>query len=377
MSSTGKLHSLTLAIFATAATLLASAVHGAESSNGNALPLKDKPSYVCPADPDGVVFATPGFCGHDERIKKGSGLRVAVLLFEGAQLIDFTGPMEIFGQAGATVFTVAPTKAERTSTFGLKITPDYDFADAPPADVLLVPGGNVNEIVRDSENRAWVVKQAQESQIVLSVCTGAFILGRVGLLDGLPATTFADQIKNLKKNFPGMTEAVSNRRYVDTGKIITTAGLSAGIDGALHVIDRWYGRFDAVDLARGMEYDWVPDRKGSFGELVVNKMPHWPAVVPKGSAWERFSERGDGNHWETRAHVGFDSTPESYLASFSQGALKEDWRQTGEKRLSRTFVRTEGGQLWKMTASLAKANVAEGYDLSVSIVKAKPRSAPR
>jgi len=118
-----------------------------------------KVGYVCPRDPDGQVFETPGFCGHDERIRKGTGLRVALLLIEGAQLIDYTGPMEILGQAAATVFTVAPTKVMRTSSFGLKVTPDYDFDDAPPADVLLVPGGEISEIVLNAANKAWLVKR--------------------------------------------------------------------------------------------------------------------------------------------------------------------------------------------------------------------------
>lgn len=354
----------------TTTAMLVSPAFGADSTRSETLSHPGKPSYVCPSDPDGRVFDSPGFCGHDERVRKGTALRVAVLLFEGAQLIDYTGPMEIFGQAGATIFTVAPTRATRTSSFGLKVTPDYDFNDAPPADVLLVPGGNVNEIALSPANKAWLVKRTQDTKIVLAVCTGAFVLGYAGLLDGLPATTFAQQIKYLKQEFPNITEAVSNRRFVDTGKIITTAGLSAGIDGALHVIDRWYGRFDAIDLARGIEYDWAPDRKGSFGELVFNKMPHWPVVVPADSAWERYYEKGDTTRWETRAHVGFDSTPEAYLARMSQAVLKESWRQAGEGRMSRAFRRREGNKRWNMSISLARTKVPGSYDLSVKVVEA-------
>jgi len=325
---------------------------------------------VCPNDPDGTTFDTPGFCGHDERIKQGAGLRVAVLIFDGAQLIDFTGPMEIFGQAGAKVFTVAPTKSPRTASSGLKVTPDFDFDDAPAADLLLVPGGNGNEIILNPANKAWLVQRTEASKMVLAVCTGTFLLGYAGLLDGLPATTYAPQIKYLKQEFPKMTQAVRNRRFVDTGKIITTAGLSAGIDGALHVVERWYGAFDAQDLARGIEYDWQPGRQGGFGELVVHQMPHWPATVPAGTAWERFYEQGDAHGWETRAHVGFDADPDRYLNQIGEAVAKAGWRATPSGRWSRGFRRVDNGQAWTMRLRLTQAPGPNPYDLSIKITQA-------
>lgn len=103
--------------------------------------------YVCPGAADGKEYDKPGFCGMSERVEKAKQLRVAVLMFKGAQLIDYAGPMEIFAQAGANVFTVAPTSDVRVSALGmLQFKPDYDFSNAPEADVLLVPGGNATEI---------------------------------------------------------------------------------------------------------------------------------------------------------------------------------------------------------------------------------------
>ena len=135
-------------LLATSTLFTVLSARSAEAGANASTPYKGRPQYVCPADPDGPVYETPGFCGHDERIEQGRTLRVAVVLFKGAQIIDYAGPMEIFGQAGATVFTVAPTKEARTSIFGLNVNPDYDFETAPPADVLLVPGGNIEEIVQ-------------------------------------------------------------------------------------------------------------------------------------------------------------------------------------------------------------------------------------
>ncbi len=350
-----------------AAAVVANASHGASSTGSTEVVAPAKPRYVCPNDPNGVTFDTPGFCGHDERIKQGSVLRVAVLIFEGVQLIDFTGPMEIFGQAGAKVFTVAPTKSPRTASSGLKVTPDFDFDDAPAADLLLVPGGNGNEIILNPANKAWLMQRAQGSKMVLAVCTGTFLLGYAGLLDGLPATTFAPQIKYLKQEFPRITQAVRNRRFVDTGKIITTAGLSAGLDGALHVVERWYGAFDAQDLARGIEYDWLPDREGGFGELLIHQMPHWPATVPAGSAWERFYEEGDAQTWETRAHVEFESTPDAYLNQIGAAVLKQGWHQTKQVSGSQTFHRSDGGKVLTMAMVLTKDRTSDLFELSTKI----------
>jgi len=249
------------------------------------------------------------------------------------------------------------------------VTPDYDFETAPPADVLLVPGGNIDEIVQSPANKAWLVKRARESEIVLSTCTGAFVLGYAGLLDGLPATTIAPQIKYLKQEFPRITQAVRDRRVVDTGKIITTAGLSAGMDGALHVLERWYGRFDAVEVARGIEYDWHPDRPGSYGELVQHQMPHWPAIVPAGSAWARYHESGDNRRWETRAHVGFGGTPQAYLDHLGSQVLKEGWASAGRRHLSSTFRRSAEGAKWAMTLSLDETHAPDRHDLVVRVTR--------
>lgn len=336
-----------------------------------------KKVYVCPGATDDKEYDKPGFCGMSERVAKAKQLRVAVLMFKGAQVIDYAGPMEIFAQTGAKVFTVAPTAEVHVSAMGiLQFKPDYDFSNAPEADVLVVPGGNINEIALNPAYLEWLRKRVDESKLVLSVCTGAFILGEAGLLDGLPAaTTFASAIDDLAKRYPKLKSVVKNRRVVDTGKIITTGGLSSGLDGALHVIDRWMGRADAKDVARGLEYDWNPDRKGSYGELVANRMPAmWHAMVPDDTPFDRFYEEGDTKQWETRAHVGIVVNPGDFL-DHSNGYLQsEEWTPAGKGRLTRTYRRNADGKNWNMTVTLSKAKETQAageYDLSVKVTQTK------
>jgi transcriptional regulator GlxA family with amidase domain len=181
-------------------------------------------------------------------------LKVAVLLYEGVEEIDYAGPIEVFGASGIDVFTVAQTKAPVASVYGLKLLPDHDFSDAPAADVLLVPGGGVKLAWKNPALLAWIRQRSSNVKIVMSVCSGAFILGKAGLLDGVPSTTTSSMRDQLAKNFPG-TE-VRSTRYVDSGKVITTAGISAGIDGALHLVARELGERTAQATARYMEYDW-------------------------------------------------------------------------------------------------------------------------
>ena len=188
-----------------------------------------------------------------------SDLRVAVLLFEGAEEIDYAGPIEVFGASGAKIFTVGQSKSTVESVYGLKVTPAYDFADLPEVDVLIVPGGGIIEAWKDPKLLNWIKERSKKVKVVMSVCSGAFILGKAGLLDGISSTTTLVMRPQLAKNFPS-TKVVAER-FVDTGKVITTAGLSAGIDGSLHLVERELGTERAVSAARYMEYDWKPTGK--------------------------------------------------------------------------------------------------------------------
>jgi transcriptional regulator GlxA family with amidase domain len=185
-----------------------------------------------------------------------SGLRVAVVLFEGVEEIDYAGPIEVFGASGARVFTVGETRATVESVWGLKVTPDYDFSTLPEVDVLLVPGGGVIKAWKNQKLLDWIKERSAHVKVVMSVCSGAFILGKAGMLDGIPSTTTTVMRPQLAQHFPATK--VTSQRFVDAGKIITTAGLSAGIDGALYVVSKQLGQQQAEAAAKYMEYDWSP-----------------------------------------------------------------------------------------------------------------------
>jgi transcriptional regulator GlxA family with amidase domain len=187
----------------------------------------------------------------------GAAKNVAILIFDGVQIIDSMGPYEVFGQAGWNVYTVAATTAPVTTAMGQTLVPRYSFANAPKADILVTPGGQVDGPMYDNGVLRFIRDQAQGAGVVLSVCNGALLLARTGLLDGLTATTFHGSIDELRAAAP-RTRVVTGKRFVDNGKIVTSGGLSAGLDASLHVIEKLLGRPRAQEIARHLEYRWDP-----------------------------------------------------------------------------------------------------------------------
>lgn len=237
--------------------------------------------YYCPpcnSDCDTITFKAPGKCSHcgmtlvqqtaeeHQKTMNAKRLKIAFYLQDGVEVLDFAGPMEVFAYAQFDVFTVSRTKEPITSQGILKIIPDYSIDNAPAADILAFFGGNAGNAFNDPKVLEWIKAQTNISYY-FSVCTGAFILGKANLLNNLTVTTFHQSIENLKKAVP-QAKVLSNVRYVDNGKVITTAGISAGIDGALHLVTKVRGIETAKRVAEYMEYDkWVPEQG-----LVVDKL---------------------------------------------------------------------------------------------------------
>lgn len=183
---------------------------------------------------------------------------VAILVHEGVELLDFAGPGEVFASGNAfNVYTVASSTAPIISQRFLTIVPEYTFANCPKPDIIVLPGGQTTVALNDKKVMSWVAEASPDAEITLSVCTGAMILAKAGLLDGLQATTHWGAIERLRMVAP-KTKVLENRRFVDNGKIITSAGVSAGIDAALHIVSRLLGEDAARRRARGMEYPWSP-----------------------------------------------------------------------------------------------------------------------
>ena len=194
---------------------------------------------------------------------------VAILLFDDVELLDFAGPGEVFQQAGFNgrnafnVYTVAVNKKEITSQSFLKVTTQYLVDDCPMPDILVIPGGNTIAQVNNEKLISWIKTVNQKAEYVLSVCNGVRLLAKTGALDGLTATSHFRAVDNLAKEFPKV-KMVKGKRFVDNGRIITTEGVSAGIDGSLYLVSKIFNKEVANDIAVQMMYNWKPDMPGAI-----------------------------------------------------------------------------------------------------------------
>jgi transcriptional regulator GlxA family with amidase domain len=188
-------------------------------------------------------------------------LNTAIFIFDDVEVLDFAGPFEVFsvtnelsGYSLLNVFTVAGEKKPVRARNGLSVNPDYSMSDAPGVDILIIPGGcGTRPLLLQQETLSWILHTAHGADRVLSVCTGALLLGKVGLLDGMRSTTHHSAFEILAELAPN-TEVVRKERYIDNGKVITSAGISAGIDMSLHVIESYFGCETAQNTAAYMEY---------------------------------------------------------------------------------------------------------------------------
>jgi transcriptional regulator GlxA family with amidase domain len=188
-----------------------------------------------------------------------------MLLFEDVEVLDFAGPFEVFSMARATdhtplfeVCTFSRAGRPLHARHGLAVIPQYGLADLPPLDVLLLPGGpdaGVQRVLDDADFLRWLVAQRPRLELLLSVCTGAWILARAGLLAGRRATTYHSDYERLLQ-LDSSIIACPGERYADTGDVVTSAGVSAGIDMSLYVVQKLFGAEIARATARRMEYDY-------------------------------------------------------------------------------------------------------------------------
>ncbi|AUD21078.1 TPA: DJ-1/PfpI family protein [Bacillus cereus] len=189
---------------------------------------------------------------------------VGIFLFNEVEVLDFAGPFEVFSitkvheEKPFTVYTVSQNGEMITARNGLKVQPDYSIEDLPPVDILIIPGGKgarENEVKNDIIIN-WVRQQMKEVKLMTSVCTGALLLAKAGLLEGLKATTHWASIQTFKKDFPNV-EVMENVKFVDEGHIITSAGISAGINMSFHIVKNLLGVEIAEETAKNMEYDII------------------------------------------------------------------------------------------------------------------------
>ena len=195
---------------------------------------------------------------------------VGILIFDDVELLDFCGPFEVFATAllpgedlldDATrpfhVVTIAESEVMIRCRAGLLVQPHYTIDNHPPLDILVVPGGiGTVELLNNVRVLDWIATQHKLVSLTTSVCTGAFLLAARGLLDGRSATTYWAGIEAMRQNYPAI-DVHEDVRCVDSGNIITAAGVSAGIDMALYVVSRLLSLEVAQQTARRMEYEWL------------------------------------------------------------------------------------------------------------------------
>src|SRR5262245_55885199 len=190
---------------------------------------------------------------------------IGIVLFPDMEELDAVGPWEVLSfwththpEDGYAVSTLSSTGGPVQCAKGLTIHPDRSFADAPPLDVLVYPGGRGTRTqLHEEDTLSWVRTQRQTVPLMTSVCTGSLVFAAAGLLRGLPATTHWASLERLIELDPTI-DVRADERFVDDGDIITAAGVSAGIDMALHLVARLAGRETAREVRRGIQYDPEP-----------------------------------------------------------------------------------------------------------------------
>lgn len=194
---------------------------------------------------------------------------VGIYIYDQVEVLDFAGPFEVFHTAGRVwlrehpreespfhVFTIGIEDRPVRARGELQVIPHYTLKNHPRLDVLVIPGGVTAVEQGKPELLEWIEQQASKVEVLASVCTGAFLLAEAGLIHERPVTTHWEDIQLLREDFPEL-EVVETERFVDTGEIVTSAGISAGIDMSLHLVGRLMGEELARKTARQMDYRWT------------------------------------------------------------------------------------------------------------------------
>lgn len=236
---------------------------------------------------------------------KAARPKIAILVFDNIQLFDFMGPYDVLRRDNDAYLVAEKPVIE---TYGgkipsLKIAPQYTFANAPRPDVLVIPGGGSDKpgkrgVGAQLQNPAllkWVKETAGQATYVLTVCNGAFIAAEAGLLDGMKATTFHTMIDDLKQAYPKV-QVVDDQRFVDNGRVISTAGITSGVDGALYLNSKLHGKAASQLAALSLEYAWAPESTFARAALADMRIPDafYEAVEPAG---DLTGYSGDRDSW--------------------------------------------------------------------------------
>ena len=306
-------------------------------------------------------------------------LKVAILVFDRAENIDFTGPLQVFDDAGFEAFTVAADRNAVVVSGGLSVVPQFTFTDSPDADVIVIPGGQVDDVMMDPAVLGWIKAKAGRARHVLSVCNGAFILAHTGLLEGATVTTTSGNVKSLREHSPG-TKVVRDKRVVDHGKVITTGGLSAGIDGALHVVAKLRGQGHARFVAQTLEYDWRPEGGYLPATYALRHLPMYlDRKLAKLARIDKVvSSGGDARRWNISFLVTSGTPPATLLPRI--GTLLSTYgawgkpTATGRGHIEDWKFKDEDGDQWTASARLLPVKGNDQQHVLTIEVSAKKRT---
>ena len=194
-------------------------------------------------------------------------MNVGIYIYDDAEVLDFSGPFEVFSTAARVsatpnpfhVFLVGETGDTVAARNGFRVNPHFSFTDHPPVDLLVVVGGVHLGEMKKPAVLEWIRETSAQAKLVASVCTGAFLLAESGVLSSHKVTTHWEDIPDLRQSYPNL-EVLENQRWVDEGDIVTSGGISAGIDMSLHLVGKIHGVELAEKTARQMEFEWTKNR---------------------------------------------------------------------------------------------------------------------
>ena len=276
---------------------------------------------------------------------------VAILVYDGVQVIDHAIPFEVFGQYSLNnVYTVAKDPGPLTTYMGMRILPNHTFADAPPPDVLVLPGGDARDARRDPEITEWVRRTVGSADHVLTICTGVFFLIGSDLLEEARVTTWYDRQDDLERAVPS-AEVVGEEIVVDNGKLVSAAG--SGIEGALHVLAKLHGDAWAEIVRLNMEYEPMPH------ELHVPRVEHADLNIPdaiyatfpwRGAELRRYE--GDRNTWTMAWRFDPEQAIDSLRVALATSLSESGWSLIDEetpasRQSSRWSFEGRDGENWQ------------------------------
>jgi putative intracellular protease/amidase len=283
---------------------------------------------------------------------------VAFLTVDRVKFHSFAARYVELPLVGLSVIPLTKACKQVAAVQGLKVQVDHSFASSPAANIVVVPGGHIHDAEKDAATLDWIRKQAGPADHVLSVCTGSFILGSTGLLDGKPATTFHRSFEGMQKQFPKV-HVVTDQRWVDSGELVTSAGLASGIDAALHVVAEVRGLAVARSVAMNLEYDWKPEHGFVRGKM-ADRYLRLPAKLrmPEGTRLSSVISMGDTRTWDMEYSVETRLTPEEFFAFVADHARKDPALavddSVGPRQVAWEYPGDSGGR-WRVAFNVTDA----------------------